>query len=226
MPLGSSQGGAAVSNTDGSGSTPSEPATRGGRPIWSDGRHVSTLTTEETSRASTLGPRAAVAQSGPERLVVSEEVAGSNPVGGATASTVRIGGGGQDDAIRCDDVGFLPPQQCPRVGTPAASRRVKSRHLLTSTGSRIAHVVVVQRRGPQHATLKTRVRLPPTTPPTARCDRPGSFATARDRSSDPFGLGHLVHGRTLRGIWDQRGLIPSARRVRSPHPQLAPTLLA
>jgi len=44
------------------------------------------------------------------------------------------------------------------------------------------HVIVVQRRGPQHATLKMRVRLPPITPP-ARCEGRGLLHLNSEQSN-------------------------------------------
>lgn len=88
---------------------------------------------------------------------------------GANPSRVSI-------AIRCDGVGLLPTKQHPadwevRCKPEGQELAVPN---FTPTGSRIAHVVVVQWPGRQRLTLKTRVRLPPTTP-LARCDDHGSF---------------------------------------------------
>ena len=103
-------------------------------------------------------------------------------------------------SIRCDGTGILPRAAPRGTGDPAASRRGKSRHsFLVPLGSRIAvQVVVVQRRGCEHATFAMRVRLPPATrsarfmtgwraTPTRGCRRtgrqPGSWPTGPPRCS-------------------------------------------
>lgn len=80
---------------------------------------------------------------------------------------------GRPTSIRCDGTGILPHQQHPAGRRSRCKPEGQQPACLVPTGSRIADlVVVVQRRGCEHATLVMRVRLPPTTPhqprPTAR----------------------------------------------------------
>ena len=106
-------------------------------------------------------------------------VAGSSPAVDPTARAERF----ERPMIRCVGTGILPPSRTRRawksVSKPDGSS-AGAAPLLDPPGSRIIDpVVVVQRRGPQHATLTMRVRLPPTTPPPARSAERGILRLKR-----------------------------------------------